>query len=67
MPDGTPGLTCESCNGAEALLTIPKTLAINAALDAIDLLAALRASGFRQLLFAGVISLAGIIPVNTSE
>ena len=28
---------------SKALLTIPKTLAINAALDAIDLLAALRA------------------------
>ena len=30
----------------EALLTIPKTLAINAALDAIDLLAALRVRRF---------------------
>jgi chaperonin GroEL (HSP60 family) len=37
-----------SCNASqlEALLTIPKTLAINAALDAIDLLAALRVRRF---------------------
>lgn len=33
---------------AEALSTIPKTLAINAAMDAIDLLAALRVTWIKQ-------------------
>ena len=36
---------------AEALLTIPKTLAINAALDAIDLLAALRVQASKRMAF----------------